>query len=93
MDMQIITFDKVMDMQIITFDKRFQNQVLDLFDKKVKDDIIVQKQTEEPVLTENGKTVSEIEFAGIKNGSEIFIKNDLTSLIDYAKKKEYAKDK
>ena len=82
-----------MDMQIITFDKRFQNQVLDLFDKKVKDDIIVQKQTEEPVLTENGKTVSEIEFAGIKNGSEIFIKNDLTSLIDYAKKKEYAKDK
>ena len=74
MDMQIITFDKVMDMQIITFDKRFQNQVLDLFDKKVKDDIIVQKQTEEPVLTENGKTVSEIEFAGIKNGSEIFIK-------------------
>ncbi|MBU6392104.1 MAG: hypothetical protein KGI00_01575 [Candidatus Micrarchaeota archaeon] len=76
-----------MDMQIITFDKRFQNQVLEIFDKKIKDNIIVEKETEEPVLTQNGKTITENEFAGIKNGSEIFIKNDITSLINYVKMK------
>lgn len=76
-----------MNMQVITFEKNFQNQILDLFDKKVKSNVIVEKKTEEPVLTEGGKTVSETEFAGIRNGSEIFIKNDISSLINYAKKK------
>ncbi|MCL5100584.1 MAG: hypothetical protein M1122_01345 [Candidatus Marsarchaeota archaeon] len=74
-------------MQVITFEKNFQNQILDLFDKKVKSSVIVEKKTEEPVLTESGKIVSETEFAGIRNGSEIFIKNDISSLINYAKKK------
>ncbi|HVA82909.1 MAG TPA: hypothetical protein VNF06_01970 [Candidatus Aquilonibacter sp.] len=74
-------------MQIITFEKHFQDRVLGLFDKKVKDSVIVERQSEEPVLTETGKTVIEAEFAGIRNGSEIFIKNDITSLIGYAKKK------
>ncbi len=73
-------------MQVITFEKKFQNQVLDFFDKKINNDVIVEKKTGEPVLTESGKTVSETEFAGIRNGSEIFIKNDIGSLINYAKK-------
>lgn len=75
-------------MQIITFDKELQSQVLDLFDKKVKGNVIVEKQTEDPVLTENGELVTEAEFAGIKNGSEIFIKSDITSLIEYVNKKK-----
>jgi predicted HAD superfamily hydrolase len=73
-------------MQTITFEREFQDKVLDLFGKKVKDNIIVEKETEDPVLTPKGKNITEAEFAGIKNGSEIIIANDLSSLITYAKK-------
>jgi len=72
---------------IITFDKKFRDFILDAFGKKIKDGIIVEKDSETPALTTTGETVAPNELAGIKHGSEIFIKNDITSLIEFAKKK------
>lgn len=73
---------------IITFDKQFKSEILKAFDKTIKEDkIIVEASTGKPVLTINGETITSKEFAGIKKGSEIFIKNDITSLIEFAKNK------
>lgn len=69
---------------IITFDKRLSVEVLDAMGKKVnKEGMIVEKDTGEPVLTKNGETVMIKELAGIKKGSQVFIKNDITSLIEF----------
>ena len=71
---------------IITFDKQFKSEILKAFDKTIKEDkIIVETSTGKPVLTVNGETITSKEFAGIKKGSEIFIKNDITFLIEFAK--------
>ena len=74
-------------MVVITFDKEFKAVVIEGFGKKVKNGIIVERDSEAPVLTTNGENITLKELAGIKNGSEIFIKNDITSLIEFAKKK------
>ncbi len=73
---------------VITFDKQFKGEILKIFDKTIKDKIIVEASTGKPVLTLNGETITSKEFAGIKKGSEIFIKNDITSLIEFAKNKK-----
>jgi hypothetical protein len=78
------------DMEIeITFDKSLGKDILDIFDKTIDDhgtivekDVLTQK-----VLTPEGDTLSLNQFAGITKGSEIFIKSDLISLMDFAKKK------
>ena len=72
---------------VITFDKEFKKIILESFGKKIKDGVIVEKNSEAPALTTNGEAIAAKEFAGIKHGSEIFIKNDITSLIEFAKKK------
>lgn len=72
---------------VITFDKEFKGVMLEAFSKKIKDGIIVEKDSEAPALTTKGEPVAAKELAGIKHGSEIFIKNDITSLIEFAKKR------
>ena len=74
---------------IVTFDKELKEQILDIFDKTVDGQgIIVEKSNpKQLVLTQDGENLSIEEFAGITKGSEIFIKSDLISLIDFSKKK------
>jgi len=69
----------------ITFDKEVSKQVLEVFDKKVVEGKIVENSGE-PVLSPEGEEVCLDEFAGLTQGSELFIKSDLPSLIDYSKK-------
>ena len=59
---------------VITFDNEFKGQILNIFEKSVKDGVIVEACTGNPVLTIKGEPVDSKEFAGIKKGSEIFIK-------------------
>ncbi len=67
---------------IITFDESARKTILEAFDKAVDDDgYIVEKHSRERVLSQEGEEVLEKEFAGIKKGSEVFLKSDLTSLI------------
>lgn len=70
-------------MQTITFDKSAKLQILKAFNKKVnKDGIIVEmKNPSQKVLAPDGQEVTLQQFAGIKKGSEVFIKSDLISLL------------
>jgi len=70
----------------VIFNKKIKKEVLESFDKKIDDEgFIVENITAESALTNRGEKIKIEEFAGIKKGSEIFIKNDLVSLIDFVK--------
>lgn len=67
----------------ITFsDEESKRFVLEAFDKSIDaEGFIVEKSTGERVLARDGEEITLSEFAGIRKGSEVFIKNDLASLI------------
>ena len=62
--------------------------ILEAFGKKINSDgLIIEIATGEPVLTPEGEEVNYREFGGLKKGSEIFIKDDLYSIINLAENK------
>ncbi len=67
----------------ITFDKSASQFILDTFNKSVdQEGYIVEKDNpRQRVLTSDNEEIKLDEFAGIKKGSEVFIKSDLVSLI------------
>ncbi len=67
----------------ITFTKSAQDFILDTFDKtKDSEGYIVEKSNiSQRVLTQDGEEIKEDQFAGIKKGSQVFIKSDLISLM------------
>lgn len=71
-------------MNIITFDKFARQFILESFNKDLDlDGYIVEKSNpEQRVLSPNGDVIRENEFAGVKKGSEVFIKSDLLSIIE-----------
>ena len=71
----------------ITFDKGISREILQMFNKKVDEEGRIVEEDGCPVFTPEGEEVTIDEFAGIANGSEIFIKSDLPSLIDFSKRK------
>lgn len=68
----------------ITFDKSARKYILNVFNKSVDDEgFIVEKDNpEQRVLAQDGQQVEYENFAGIRKGSEIFIKSDLISLMN-----------
>ena len=59
--------------------------ILEAFGKAIDDKgFIIEKATGEHVLTPEGEEILASEFGGIKRGSEIFIKDDLYSIINLA---------
>lgn len=71
----------------ITFDKSAKEEILDCLNKKVsKNNLIVEKgNPEQSVLTFEGEELTLEEFGGVQKGSEVFIKNDLVSLMRLSK--------
>ena len=71
-------------MNIITFDKKSTDFILETFDKSVDQEgyIIESSGEQRRVLSPDGEEVKKNNFAGIRKGSEIFIKSDLISLIE-----------
>jgi hypothetical protein len=62
--------------------------ILEAFGKSINDDgLIIETATREPVLTPDGEEMKAADFGGIKRGSEIFIKDDLFSIINLAEGK------
>lgn len=56
--------------------------VLEAFGKSIDPNgIIVETSTGDPVLTPEGETIEASKFGGIKKGSEIFMKDDLFSIM------------
>lgn len=71
-------------MSVITFEASAKEEILSFFDKTVDDEryIVEKEDVTQRVITPDGEEVSLEEFAGIRKGSEIFIKSDLPSLIN-----------
>jgi hypothetical protein len=73
----------------IVYDHRLKKEVLGLFGKELNSNgYIIQKNTKELVLAKNDVLPIHIDnFAGIEKGSEVFIRSDITSLIEYVEEK------
>lgn len=69
----------------ITFDESARTFVLSAFGKTVRDGFVVEKsKPSEKVITPRGEDVPVEEFAGVRKGSVIFVKNDIVSLVEAA---------
>jgi hypothetical protein len=69
----------------IIFGDSARDFVLDAFGKTAKDGFIVEKSDPtQKVLTPRGEEIPLDEFAGIRKGSAIFVKNDIVSLVEAA---------
>jgi len=69
---------------VITFDAASKQEILSFFGKKMDDEgyIIEADNPTQRVITPDGENITLEEFAGIRKGSEIYIKSDLPSLIE-----------
>jgi hypothetical protein len=67
----------------ITFDKSAKMAVLDLLGKTVDDEgfIVEKSNKKQRVMTPGGEAVALNEFAGVRRGSQVFIKSNIPSLI------------
>lgn len=72
-------------MKTVVFNSDIKDFILDLFDKKEDSDgYIIELESGSRVITPNGAHIRKDEFAGVTPGSEIFLTNDLPSLLKYA---------
>jgi len=85
-DLKDIGMNNMIKKPIITFEKSAKEVILSFFDKIVDDEgfIVEKDDPTQRVLTPDGEEVSLEEFAGIRKGSEIFIKSNLPSMIELA---------
>lgn len=73
----------------ITFDKSVKKDILRFLNKSVNNEgLIVENQNpDQKVLAfDDGNEVNIDDFGGVKKGSEVFIKNNLISLMRLSKK-------
>lgn len=82
-----------MHMMTITFDNSAQSFVLEAFDKTIDAEgyIVERSNPSQRVLTPSGQEIKQEAFAGVRKGSEVFMKSDIISLIelcDYLKNQD-----
>ncbi|MBI5392770.1 hypothetical protein HZA96_02780 [Candidatus Woesearchaeota archaeon] len=72
----------------LIFDKSAKEDILEFLNKKLDDNgfIVEKDQPFQKVLTFEGEEISIKELGGIQKGSEVFIKNDLISLMRFSKR-------
>jgi len=75
---------------VITFEASAKKDILSFFNKSVDSEgyIVEEKDPTQRVLTPDGEEVQLDEFAGIKKGSDIFIKSNVFSLFELIDKLE-----
>jgi len=62
--------------------------VLEAFGKSINENgIIIESATKEAVLTPDGEEIHFSKFGGLKKGSEIFLKDDLYSIMNLSEGK------
>ena len=67
----------------ITFDQSARDFVLEAFNKKIEKGYLVESDNpEQKVLAKDGHDIQQNRFAGIRKGSEIYIRSDIVSLIE-----------
>jgi len=72
------------NMITVTFDDSARDFILESFDKTVDGEgyIVERSNQTQRVLTPAGQEIKQDKFAGVRKGSEIFIKSDIVSLIE-----------
>ena len=72
----------------ITFDNNYKKDILaKVLNKEINDeDVLTDKTTGEVVLNAEGETMGIEDFGLFENGSEIFVKKDIASLMEYCSK-------
>jgi len=66
----------------ITFNKSVRDFILAAFEKSVDNQgYIIEKKSKQRVIAPDGLDVQIDEFGGVRNGSLVFIKSDLPSLV------------
>jgi hypothetical protein len=80
---EIIAMTEVFKGGVITFDSASRKEILSFFGKTVDDEgyIVEVDNPSQRVITPDHEEIKEDEFAGIRKGSEIYIKSNLPSLI------------
>ncbi len=75
-----------MQENIIVFDEASKQSLLRIMNKSIDSQgFIVEKDNpSERVLTKDGEEIKLEEFAGVRKGSEVFIKNDINSILELA---------
>jgi len=70
-------------MKTITFSSSAKKFILEAFDKAINSDgyIVEKSNPQQKVLAPDGEPIILDDFAGVKKGSEVFIKSDLISLM------------
>jgi hypothetical protein len=68
----------------VTFDEPMRDFVLEAFGKKVDEAgyLVEKANPSQRVLTKDGQEIKRDMFAGVRKGSEIYVKSDLISLIE-----------
>ena len=70
----------------ISFEKNQKTKkfVLSFFGKDVDaENYIIESDTHQRDLSSNGQEITLDRFGGIKNGSEIYVKDDIVSIVDF----------
>ena len=78
-----------MENTTITFDKSVKKEILKFLNKDVNEEgLIVESLTpsQKVLAFDDGDEVRIEDFGGVKKGSEVFIKNNLVSLMKLSKK-------
>jgi len=69
---------------VITFDAELTPDVLCAFGKTIdKDGYLAESTNGRRVLSRDGQEIKESEWGGIVKGSEVYLKSDIVSLINY----------
>lgn len=72
-------------MRTIVFNEDVKDFVFEVFNKSVdKDGYIIENETGSRVITPEGNFLKNEEFAAVVPGSEVFVTNDMPSLLKYA---------
>ena len=73
---------------IIIFNVSVKKDILSFFGKTIDENgfLVEKEDIQQKVITQDGEEIKFDNFAGIRKGSEIFIKSDLPSLIDLTDK-------
>jgi len=69
---------------VIIFDEESKLKILEIMGKVIDSDgfIVEKSDNTQRVLTKDGEEIKLSEFAGVRKGSEIFIKNDINSILE-----------
>lgn len=71
---------------IISYDTKFKTQVMDAFNLDIKDSVVIEKNSGNPIKDNLGGQVTVKRFGGIRKGSLEFINKDVASLLKLREK-------